>query len=156
MRKLAQRGEFLLTREIREGDPDSVLAWLTLTDDPGNLRQLEHELSLADELDRAGAIRPLELAQDGRATLFLQDPGGEPLASLIGSDPALETFLELAIEITAALGRVHARGLIHGLWFGDAPAPGVTGCRVAGLRRNPGLHGSGAHRENEPLGGLPQ
>ena len=58
--------------------------------------------------------RPLALLSDhGQTTLLLEDPGGEPLARLLGQpmDPA--SFLRIAIGLAAALGRVHERGLIH-------------------------------------------
>jgi serine/threonine protein kinase len=58
--------------------------------------------------------QPIELHRDGgRSTLVLEDPGGEPLTTLLGSPLDMARFLPLAIGITAALGKVHQRGLIH-------------------------------------------
>jgi PAS domain S-box-containing protein len=45
--------------------------------------------------------------------LLLEDCGGDPLTRLLGRPLELTHFLHLAIEISAALGRVHAKGLIH-------------------------------------------
>ena len=45
--------------------------------------------------------------------LVLEDPGGEPLERLVGGPMELRQFLRLAIGLSAALGRVHQRGLIH-------------------------------------------
>lgn len=81
---------------------------------PASVNRLAHELALRDELDAAWALRPLGLARDrGRTMLLLEDPGGEPLANKIGVHTDVTYFLERAIGITAALGKVHRHGLIH-------------------------------------------
>ncbi|WP_207801800.1 trifunctional serine/threonine-protein kinase/ATP-binding protein/sensor histidine kinase [Phenylobacterium hankyongense] len=81
---------------------------------PASLDRLAHEYGLRAELAAAGAVRPLELVrQDGRAMLLLEDPGGEPLAALLGAPMEVGRFLRLALALTSALGRVHERGLIH-------------------------------------------
>ena len=46
-------------------------------------------------------------------TLVLEDPGGEPLDRLLGRPMDVSQFLRIAIPLAAALGQVHARGLIH-------------------------------------------
>jgi predicted ATPase/signal transduction histidine kinase/GAF domain-containing protein/CheY-like chemotaxis protein len=77
-------------------------------------RRLEHEYSLRAELDPTWAVRPLALsAHQGRSVLVLEDPGGEPLQRLVGRPMELRQFLRFAIELSAALGRVHQHGLIH-------------------------------------------
>src|SRR5262245_59703559 len=45
--------------------------------------------------------------------LALEHPGGEPLERLLGRPMAVSQFLRVAIGLAAALGQVHARGLIH-------------------------------------------
>ena len=45
--------------------------------------------------------------------LVLEDPGGEPLERLLGVPMAVGSFLPLAVGIAAALGKLHARGLVH-------------------------------------------
>ncbi|WP_139102674.1 serine/threonine protein kinase, partial [Acinetobacter baumannii] len=73
-----------------------------------------HEFALKDELDSAWAAKPLELLQDhGRTMLVLGDRGGEPLTWLTGAPMEIGSFLRLAIQITAALGKVHQHGLVH-------------------------------------------
>src|ERR1700682_5035384 len=53
---------------------------------PATLDRLAHEHGLKDELDGAWAVRPLELVRErGRTMLVLEDPGGEPLARLLGA-----------------------------------------------------------------------
>src|SRR5258708_19391889 len=45
--------------------------------------------------------------------LVLEDPGGELLDRLLGQPMELGRFLRLAINLAAALGKLHQRGLIH-------------------------------------------
>src|SRR5437879_6332494 len=81
---------------------------------PKTLARLEHEYSLAAELDPRWAARPLALARhQGRTVLVLDDPGGEPLDRLLGKRMEVDAFLRLAISIAQAVGRVHDAGLIH-------------------------------------------
>jgi serine/threonine protein kinase len=103
-------------RDGSDGDRKAVLAVLPAEEHPtaGNLHRLSHEYGLKDDLDGAWAVRPLELVRErGRTMLVLADPGGEPLDRLIGHPMELERFLRLAAALSAALGRVHERGLIH-------------------------------------------
>jgi PAS domain S-box-containing protein len=85
---------------------------------PQSLRRLEHEFSLATELDAAWAAQPLALTRhQGRVVLILKDPGGEPLDRVIeqqkGQPIDLARFLRIAIGLAAALGQTHRQGLIH-------------------------------------------
>jgi PAS domain S-box-containing protein len=45
--------------------------------------------------------------------LVLADPGGEPLERLLGRPMAVTEFLPLAVPLATAVGRLHARGLVH-------------------------------------------
>ena len=45
--------------------------------------------------------------------LVLADPGGEPLERLLGRPLEVAAFLRIAVPLAAAVGRLHARGLIH-------------------------------------------
>jgi serine/threonine protein kinase len=81
---------------------------------PATLDRLAHEYELKDELDDTWAARPLQLVREhGQTILMLKDPGGEPLDSLIGPPMEVGKFLRLAVALSAALGRLHGRGLIH-------------------------------------------
>src|ERR1700733_1523493 len=74
--------DFTLYRGQEHGNPSSVLAVAPTTEHPSpqSLRRLEHEYSLAAELDPAWAAQPLALSRyEGRTILVLRDPGGEPL-----------------------------------------------------------------------------
>jgi serine/threonine protein kinase len=85
---------------------------------PRSLRRLEHEYSLAAELEPAWAAKPLALTRhEGRTILVLADPGGEPLDHVLERDREqpldLARLLRLAINLASALGHAHQRGLIH-------------------------------------------
>src|SRR5438552_2625895 len=81
---------------------------------PATLGRLEHEYSLAAELDPRWAARPVALGRhQGRTVLALEDPGGVPLARLLGKPIDPVAFLQLAISLACAVEGVHAAGLIH-------------------------------------------
>src|SRR3954453_8397945 len=108
--------EFVLSRGVRNGEPSPLLvvAPASAQPSPGSLARLEHAYALRDELDPAWAARPLSLVRDrGRPTLLLEDPGGEPLARLLGRPWEITPFLRVAIGLATGLGRLHERGLIH-------------------------------------------
>ncbi len=112
-------GERVLFRGSRlgaEGERKPVLAVLLAADRPPPLalERLAHEYELRNELDSAWAARPLEFVrEDGRAMLVLEDPGGEPLARLLGRPMEIGVFLHLAIGVAAALGKAHQADLVH-------------------------------------------
>src|SRR5215475_8529544 len=73
-------------------DPDgSLVAVLAVRPssehpNPATLERFAHEYGWKDELEPAWAVRPLDvLRESGRTVLLLEDPGGEPLANLIGA-----------------------------------------------------------------------
>ena len=112
-------GEYVFCRRGREGadgDHHAVLAVLPAAEHPtpASLHRLTHEYALKDDLDEAWAVRPLELVREGgRTMLLLKDPGGEPLDRLIGRPMEIGRFLRLAVALSAVLGRLHERGLVH-------------------------------------------
>jgi serine/threonine protein kinase len=113
---LRKDGEFTLYRGQADASPPSILVVTPILERPamGSLRKIEHEYSLRAELDPGWAVRPLALApHKGRTMLVLTDPGGEPLDRLLGRPIELTQFLRLAVGLSAALGQLHGRGLIH-------------------------------------------
>ena len=81
---------------------------------PAVLDRLARHYEFKEELDAAWAARPIELVREhGQTMLALEDPGGEPLASLIGAPMEAGGFLRLAIGIAGALGKAHRRGFVH-------------------------------------------
>ena len=116
---LSEDEGLLLCRACRDGvdgKRNVVLAVFAAAEHPApqSLDRLANEYELRNELDGAWAAKPLELVQDPtRTILVLEDHGGEPLSWLVGAPMEIRSFLRLAIQITASLGRVHQRGLIH-------------------------------------------
>ena len=117
---IRNRAEFTLYRGRQRGNPMPLLAVAPTAEPPSpqSLRRLEHEYSLAAELEPAWAAKPLALTRhEGRTILILADPGGEPLDRVLeqhGAQPLdLAHVLRLAINLATALGHVHQRGLIH-------------------------------------------
>jgi predicted ATPase len=117
---LHKHGEFVLcrgrTRTASSPHPPSVLLQMLRSQHPRreSVRMLEHEHSLWAELDPAWAVLPIELTQhEGRTVLVLEDPGGEPLAQLVGTPMEMGQFLRVAIGLSVAIRQLHGRGLIH-------------------------------------------
>ena len=117
---LREGSDFTLYRGREVGNQIPILAVAVAAEQPSpqSLRRLEHEYSLAAELDAAWAVQPLALTRhQGRAVLVLKDAGGEPLDRLIeqrqGQPIDLTRFLRVAIGLAAALGQAHRQGLIH-------------------------------------------
>jgi serine/threonine protein kinase len=81
---------------------------------PGIIARLEHTYALRGELEPFSVARPLRLVHHrGLPALLLEDLGGNLLAPLLGRPWELRQFLRVAIGVAVALGRLHARGLIH-------------------------------------------
>lgn len=94
--------------------PILLLAPLHAPKAPSDVLWLEHQVSVAGELDAAWAVRPLQLVHhSGQTMLMLEDPGGESLAGLLDRPLALTRFLQIACNLAAVLGKAHQRGFIH-------------------------------------------
>src|SRR6202521_2445544 len=142
---LRKRGEVILYRGRQRGNPFPVLVLAPIAEQPAraSLRRLEHEYSLAAELDPAWAAQPLALTRhEGRTMLVLRDPGGEPMDRILdqgqGQPLELTRCLRVAIGLATAVGQVHRHGLIHkdikpGNILVDMASGGVwlTGFRIA-------------------------
>jgi PAS domain S-box-containing protein len=114
-----RQNETIVCREWRLGEDGKRIAVLVVRPieeypSRSTLARLIHEYELRDELDGRWAVKPLELVRDGgRAMLVLEDPGGEPIERLLGAPMGVARFLRFAIGIAAALGKLHARSLVH-------------------------------------------
>jgi PAS domain S-box-containing protein len=123
LESLREGADFTLYRGRERDNPMPILAVAVAAEQPSpqSLRRLEHEYSLAAELDATWAAQPLALTRhQGRAVLILKDSGGEPLDRVIeqyelnkGQPIDLTRFLRIAIGFAAALSQVHRQGLIH-------------------------------------------
>src|SRR6202453_1395715 len=114
LEQIRDSGEFRLYRARQRGSDIPLLVVAPTAEQPlpQTLRRLEHEYSLAAELEPAWAAKPIALTRhEGRTILVLADPGGEPLDLVLERDREqpldLVRFLPLAIGMAAALGRVH-------------------------------------------------
>src|SRR5271155_1512392 len=117
--------EFALYRARQRGNEIPFLVVAPAAEQPllQSLRRLEHEYSLAAELEPAWAAKPLALTRhEGRTILVLADPGGEPLDRVLERDRLergegqpldLARLLRLAINLATALAHAHQGGLIH-------------------------------------------
>jgi serine/threonine protein kinase len=110
--------EFILYSGTRQTDAtsSSIFVLTPASEHPAvaSLRGIEHEYSLQAELDPDWAVIPIGLVKhDGRTMLVLANSGGDPLDRFIGTPLELRPFLRLAIGLSAALGRLHERGLVH-------------------------------------------
>ncbi|WP_051329664.1 AAA family ATPase [Geminicoccus roseus] len=113
---LQDEDELVLFRARRRHGDGSVLLRMPAADLPGPaaLARIEHEHGLADLLDPAWAVRPLEIVRpDGRVMLLLEDPSGEPLRSAGSRPMELGAALEIAAGAAACLARLHQVGLVH-------------------------------------------
>src|SRR6202022_2187502 len=110
---LLRSGDLTLYRGTGKG----VASVLLVAAENGSLvylNRLEREDALRDELDAAWAARPIALSRyNGRPTLVLEDPGGEPLDRLLSGPLETTLFLRIGIRLSEAIRRVHERGLIH-------------------------------------------
>ena len=99
-----------------EGHRHAFLPVVVGTEHPtlDSVNRLAHEYELRDYLDSAWTLRPLEFIRErGQATLVVEYAGGEPLDRLTRKPMEIGRFLSLAVSLTAALGKLHGRGLIH-------------------------------------------
>jgi serine/threonine protein kinase len=116
---LSQESDILLRRIRRQGtdgDLSSSITVLVISErtTPNSLNGVAREYEFAEYLDPDWALRPLELVQEhGQTILILEDPGGELLSQLLDTPMEVEKFLRVAIGITAAVSKMHQRGLIH-------------------------------------------
>ena len=113
---LREDPEFCLYRGRRIDDDASVLLLVPHGDEPlpSALRRMEHEYGLRDVLDPDWAAQPVALERHGDHTvLVLHDPGGEPLDDQLKQPHDLQWRLQVAVALSVAIGRMHARGLIH-------------------------------------------
>jgi hypothetical protein len=173
---LHEDSELVLYRAAHASPPDGGVPSVLIVGpageyvSPATLARLEHEYALAGDLDSRWAVRPVGLERyRGRPVLVLEDPGGEPLARLLGTPMEVGTFLRLAISVARAVGSLHVAGLIHKdikpqcpgqlsdrrrlahrLRYRVATAPRAAVARAARDHcRHARLHGARADRTNE-------
>ncbi len=76
--------------------------------------QIEHELKVAGDLNPKYILRPVKIERSAKqSVLVLEECPYPPLSQSLGAPQETETFLRIAIGITAALAEVHNHGLVH-------------------------------------------
>jgi serine/threonine protein kinase len=130
--------DFNLYRGRSKDDTSQILVLSPVVEHPmpANLKRLEHEYSLRDELDPTWATRPIAMVRHwDRMVLALEDLGGLPLDQLLGEPLDLALSLALAIGLAAAIDRLHQRGIIHkDIKPANVLANSATGqCRLMGF-----------------------
>jgi hypothetical protein len=144
--------EFTFYRGRSKDDASQVLVLSPLAEYPAPeiLKSLEQAYSLREEVDPKWAARPIAMARYwDRTVLVLEDPGGVPLSHLFGlaldasgEPPAasrqpldIRLELRLAISLSAGIGALHQRGIIHkDINPANILANSVTGqCWLTGL-----------------------
>ena len=112
---IRESDEGALYRATRPATPSTILVKIAKQSNAFGLERLENEYSLASELEPSWAVRPTLLTRDRLdVTLFLEDPGGQPLDLLLGSgDLLLGGCIGIAIGAADALSAMHQRGLVH-------------------------------------------
>jgi predicted ATPase/signal transduction histidine kinase len=120
LESIREGADVTLYRGRQHGNPSPVLVIALSAEQPSpqSFQRLEHEYSLAAELDPAWAATPLAFTRhEGRTILVLKDPGGEFLDQLLeqaqGKPLDLTRSLCVAIGLASALDQVHRQGLIH-------------------------------------------
>jgi hypothetical protein len=98
-------GEFILSRVRHSADRRPTLLVRPVAAHPtaASLARLEHAHALRAELDASWAARPMELI-DRRGSLALraEDPGGQVLATLLGTAWDVGPFLRVAAGVARA------------------------------------------------------
>ncbi|MEJ2694991.1 MAG: serine/threonine-protein kinase, partial [Candidatus Thiodiazotropha sp.] len=78
------------------------------------IRQLEHELEIAIDLNPEYVIRPIKIERNKDHTLLILEPCAyPPLTKLMQAPLEMAIFLPIAAGIAEALSEVHRHGLVH-------------------------------------------
>jgi hypothetical protein len=112
----AGRAFYRLSRDEADGGRYAFIPVLSDPEHPilEGLNRLAHEFELREYLDGAWALRPLELVRDrGQTMLVVEYKSGEPLDRLVGQPMEIGELLRFAVALSAALGHLHGRGLVH-------------------------------------------
>ncbi|PRQ04171.1 Blue-light-activated protein [Enhygromyxa salina] len=99
----------------RNRDGFAVIAKFYLANKDGTEGHFEHEYQLLSSLGVAGAVEAVDLVRAGQQHVLIlkRFPGIDLGAFMNGRALDIETFLAIAVKITAILAEVHARRVIH-------------------------------------------
>jgi predicted ATPase/class 3 adenylate cyclase len=115
--RLYESSNSLVLRAIRDGDGLPVVIKILKNDYPtaAELARYRREFELTERLDIPGVIRSYELRRHEKTLLIVfEDFGGMSVRHLLRDRAlSLDEFIEAAIQIAAALGRLHREHIIH-------------------------------------------
>ena len=104
-------------RALRSSDSCPVILKVLNTQypTPRELARYRQEYEIIGALDAPGVIEAYSLEKHKNTTfLVLEDFGAASLSTSFEKQrPAIERFLDIAIQASAALGHIHQRGIIH-------------------------------------------
>ncbi len=108
----------LIIRATRSTDGGAVILKLPGSDylDRRRTLEIQREYAIARRVEGDGIIRVLGIEElSDRVALVLEDFGGKSLRHLLDERGPLgvELFLDYAVRVTAALGHIHRKGVIH-------------------------------------------
>ncbi len=107
----------VIYRGRREEDHLPVVIKTLINDFPsaGDIATLRHEYDVLQNLNIDGVIKAYALeTRQNRPAIILEDIDGQPLKQHIQSQKIdAPTFLNIAIQLAAALGELHNRNVIH-------------------------------------------
>lgn len=109
-------GELVLYQAAGVSDGRLVLLKLPAhpTPTPALLGRLEQEYEIARGLDPTRIARPIATERLGGILALVLEPGpSRTLASLLGSTMDMESFLRIALNLTACLAELHRNELVH-------------------------------------------
>ncbi len=107
----------LVYRGLRKQDQQPVVIKLMRNEYPSfnELVQFRNQYTIAKNLDIPGIVQPLSLETYGNGyALVMEDFGGISLQEWIKQNiPSVEEFLDIAIQITLILEKLHRDRIIH-------------------------------------------
>jgi predicted ATPase/signal transduction histidine kinase len=81
---------------------------------PQHVARLKNELEIGGRAEASSVVRPLgRVTLQGRPALVLEDFGGVPLSTLLGSPIEIGHFLRLAVAITRGVTDIHRSDIVH-------------------------------------------
>lgn len=102
-------------RRQADGLPVVVKLLVDAHPSPGELSQLRHEFTMTRRAEAEGVVRALDLCPERNGlALVLEDAGAHTLDRwAAGRRLDARAFLDVAIPLAQAVGRIHDRGTIH-------------------------------------------
>ncbi len=116
-KQIYESSNSLVYRALRTEDKQTVILKVLKEDypSPKELTRYRQEYEIIHDLDLASVVKAYDIEKyQNTLIIILEDFGGESLKQLMTDRPFLvKEFLPVAIQITEALGQIHAANIIH-------------------------------------------